>query len=81
MGWNEIWTPHCTNLRKFVKLTADGKSIELPGDTEGLIFCNITSFGGGMKLWDDTNSSFPSFPTDVLSKYTDAFDVIANGNS
>lgn len=55
MGWNEIWQPHCTNLKKFMTLLVDGKEVDLPDDTEGLIFSNIPSFGGGMKLWDVSN--------------------------
>ena len=58
MGWNEIWTPHCTNLKRFVSLVVDGVAIDLPEDTEGLILCNIPSFGGGIKLWDITHDSF-----------------------
>lgn len=57
VGWNEIWTPHCTNLKQYVKLIGDGKVVDLPEDTEGLIFSNIPSYGGGMKLWDDRNSN------------------------
>jgi hypothetical protein len=53
VGWKEIWTPHCTNLKQFIKLKADGELIDLPDNTEGLIFSNIPSFGGGMKLWND----------------------------
>lgn len=60
VGWHEIWTPHCTNLKRFIKLCADGVEIELPEDTEGLIFSNIPSFGGGMKLWDVDNGKTPS---------------------
>ena len=52
VGWKEIWTPHCTNLKQHIKLTVDGKEVNLPEDTQGLIFSNIPSFGGGMKLWD-----------------------------
>ncbi|CAM9245241.1 unnamed protein product [Ectocarpus fasciculatus] len=52
VGWKEIWTPHCTNLKRYIKLAADGKEVELPEDTQGLIFSNIPSFGGGMKLWE-----------------------------
>lgn len=52
LGWKEIWTPHCTNLKQFIKLKADGEVIDLPENTEGLIFSNIPSFGGGMKLWN-----------------------------
>jgi diacylglycerol kinase (ATP) len=57
MGWNEIWQPHCTNLKKFMTLLVDGKEVDLPEDTEGLIFSNIPSFGGGMKLWDVSNEA------------------------
>lgn len=55
VGWKEIWTPHCTNLKEYIKIKADGMIVELPEDTEGLIFCNIPSFGGGMKLWGNVN--------------------------
>jgi diacylglycerol kinase (ATP) len=62
MGWNEIWQPHCTNLKKFMTLLVDGKEVDLPDDTEGLIFSNIPSFGGGMKLWDVNNETSTSAP-------------------
>jgi hypothetical protein len=57
VGWKEIWTPHCTNLKQFIKLKADGELIDLPDNTEGLIFSNIPSFGGGMKLWNCNTSN------------------------
>ena len=29
----------------------DGTKVDLPEDCEGIVFCNVLSYGGGSKLW------------------------------
>jgi diacylglycerol kinase (ATP) len=51
MGWREIWKQTCENLPKNIELYHDGKKIHLPSDTQGIVFLNISSYGGGSILW------------------------------
>lgn len=53
MGWKEIWRRNCSDLRTYLQLKVDGEVIDIPEDTEGIIICNIPSYGGGMNLWGD----------------------------
>jgi diacylglycerol kinase (ATP) len=53
--WYGVMGGHAVLHRNFetfasdVKLYANGKRIELPADTEGLIFLNISSYAGGAR--------------------------------
>uniref|UniRef100_M4BQ15 Diacylglycerol kinase n=1 Tax=Hyaloperonospora arabidopsidis (strain Emoy2) TaxID=559515 RepID=M4BQ15_HYAAE len=47
----------CAGLSDKVVLVCDGKRIALPDGTEGIIFLNINSYGGGSKLWHDDAES------------------------
>jgi hypothetical protein len=78
MGWNEIWTPHCTNLKQHISLIADGEVVELPEDTEGLIFSNIPSFGGGMKLWNIQDKEGPGETKSFMSSRPSFVDALLN---
>jgi diacylglycerol kinase (ATP) len=70
MGWKEIWNQTCEHLPKYVELFYQGKKVQLPEDTQGIVFLNISSFGGGSILWkeikdetgenDDSHSNAPS---------------------
>jgi diacylglycerol kinase (ATP) len=51
-GMKEIWRRNCSDLPKYLKLVIDGKDIDIPEDTEGIIVTNISSYGGGMCLWN-----------------------------
>ena len=38
-------------LKRDVEVTVDGKVIDFPEDTEGIILLNINSFSGGVRMW------------------------------
>jgi hypothetical protein len=51
MGWEQIWKKSCSGFRDMVSLYVDGQRVVIPGDCEGVVFCNILSYGGGSRLW------------------------------
>eukprot|EP01038_Epipyxis_sp_PR26KG_P004856 gene4856-6806_t len=55
MGWQEIWDPQCIGFYTKASLyqLVDGKRIqvEIPGDCEGIVLLNVSSYGGGSQLW------------------------------
>jgi len=50
-GGKEILMQRFSGFPKFVTLEADGKYVDLPPGTEGIILLNIKSYGGGVNLW------------------------------
>ena len=52
LGAQDLFRRTCVNLPERIKVVADGKELELPPAVQGLIFLNIESYGGGVKLWD-----------------------------
>ncbi len=60
MGWREIWKQTCEHLPRYLELYHNGKRIHLPSDTQGIVFLNIQSYGGGSVLWKDASSNHPN---------------------
>ena len=56
MGLQELWRSNCVGLGRAVQLFADGVEVEVPEDTQGFVFLNISSYAGGVKLWSNENS-------------------------
>lgn len=57
MGVQELWRSNCAGLGHAVQLFADDNEVEIPENTQGFVFLNISSYGGGVKLWsNDTHS-------------------------
>lgn len=52
-GARDIMDRTCADLPWQVWLEVDGKDIEIPRDTEGLIVLNIGSYMGGVDLWQN----------------------------
>ncbi|XP_004239639.1 diacylglycerol kinase 2 [Solanum lycopersicum] len=52
-GARDIMDRTCADLPWQVWLEVDGKDIEIPKDTEGLIVLNIGSYMGGVDLWQN----------------------------
>lgn len=42
-----------TTASRARQVMADGKEVELPPSVQGIMFLNIGSWGGGVKLWHD----------------------------
>ena len=40
-----------TDLSKVIEMECDGKKIEIPAGTQGIIVLNINSYAGGSKIW------------------------------
>lgn len=58
MGWSEIWNRSFDNFPRYVRVFCEGEELVLPPDTEGIVFLNIASYGGGACLWqNDTDVS------------------------
>lgn len=53
LGAQEMFRRSFLDFTSNVELKADGKVIPLPPGTQGLIFLNINSYGGGVRLWHD----------------------------
>lgn len=53
MGLQELWRSNCKGMFDQVQLFADGEEVSLPKDIQGFVFLNISSYGGGVKLWAD----------------------------
>lgn len=54
-GAMDVLEQHCKNLEENIELWLDGGKIELP-PLEGLLFLNISSWGGGCRIWDNSLS-------------------------
>jgi diacylglycerol kinase (ATP) len=50
-GGEEAIKSSCANLSNQITLVADGIEIPLPPDSQGIIFLNIDSYSGGVRLW------------------------------
>lgn len=50
-GAEDIIKANNANVRKEIKLVADGVHIPLPPDTGGIIILNIDAYAGGVPLW------------------------------
>jgi hypothetical protein len=64
MGGREIWNRNCAGLPSYLQLSADGCDIPLPEGTEGIIFSNIQSYGGGAQLWYKDDDQTPDHDHD-----------------
>lgn len=53
LGAKNFLVRTCAGLASKVDLICDEHNIVLPEGTEGVIFLNINSYGGGSKLWHD----------------------------
>jgi len=52
LGAQDLFRRTCVSLPERVKIIADGKELILPPYVQGVIFLNIESYGGGVKLWN-----------------------------
>ncbi|CAL9206363.1 diacylglycerol kinase 2 isoform X1 [Musa acuminata AAA Group] len=52
-GAKDIMDRTCANLPWEVKLEVDGHEIEIPEDAEGVLVLNISSYMGGVDLWQN----------------------------
>jgi hypothetical protein len=52
-GGKEILLKRFSDFSQQVQLECDGRLVELPAGTEGIIILNIKSYGGGVDLWGD----------------------------
>lgn len=50
-GAEDIIMASSVNVRKEIKLVADGVEVSLPSDSQGIIIMNIDSYAGGVPLW------------------------------
>lgn len=50
-GAEDIIMASSVNVRKEIKLVADGVHIPLPQDSQGIILLNIDSYAGGVPMW------------------------------
>jgi len=57
IGGSEILMRSCVEFHKKIHLICDGKEYEIDSDIEGIIICNIGSWGAGVRLWHDNESS------------------------
>lgn len=60
-GARDIMDRTCADLPWQVWLEVDGKDIEIPMDSEGLIVLNIGSYMGGVDLWQNDNEHDDDF--------------------
>ena len=52
LGAQDLFRRTCVSLPERVKIVADGNELTLPPHVQGVIFLNIESYGGGVKLWN-----------------------------
>lgn len=57
LGAQDLFRRTCVNLPERIKIVADGKELELPPSIQGVLFLNIESYGGGVKLWNEEDSA------------------------
>jgi hypothetical protein len=53
-------TSKCTGFTSNIEFIADGKLIALPTNVQGLVFCNINSYLGGVKVWHHSDGDSES---------------------
>ncbi|GMH51757.1 hypothetical protein TrRE_jg3414 [Triparma retinervis] len=51
LGAEDIFKASCDDIPREITLKADGVEVDIPDDCQGLIFLNIDSYAGGIKLW------------------------------
>ncbi len=51
LGAEDIFRNSCADIPEVVSLVADGVEVKIPEDSQGIIFLNIDSFAGGIKMW------------------------------
>eukprot|EP00592_Proboscia_alata_P017613 CAMPEP_0194396516 /NCGR_PEP_ID=MMETSP0174-20130528/125035_1 /TAXON_ID=216777 /ORGANISM="Proboscia alata, Strain PI-D3" /LENGTH=597 /DNA_ID=CAMNT_0039192597 /DNA_START=84 /DNA_END=1874 /DNA_ORIENTATION=+ len=51
-GAEDVFKASCADLPQQVTLVADGVNIPIPADSQGIVFLNIDSYGGGIPLWE-----------------------------
>ncbi|XP_039272666.1 diacylglycerol kinase epsilon-like [Styela clava] len=51
-GAIDVLEQHCKDLNKYIELWLDDEKVDLP-DLEGILFLNISSWGGGCQIWDN----------------------------
>ena len=51
LGAEDIFKASCDDIPQKIHLKADGVEVDIPDDCQGLIFLNIDSYAGGIKLW------------------------------
>lgn len=56
-GAEDIIKASSVNVRKEIRLIADGVEIPLPHDSQGIILLNIDSYAGGVPLWSNGTKS------------------------
>lgn len=62
-GAEDIIKATTVNVRREIKLIADGVEVPLPPDSQGIILLNIDAYAGGVPLWSHgVNVNFPSVP-------------------
>lgn len=78
-GAIDVLEQHCKDLNKYMTIWIDEEKIDLP-DLEGVLFLNISSWGGGCKVWDnfsdgdvDFNSSDPGDGSFEVIGFTSSF--------
>jgi diacylglycerol kinase (ATP) len=52
-GGEEAIKSSCANLAQQISVVADGTEIQLPPDSQGIIFLNIDSYAGGIPMWSN----------------------------
>lgn len=50
-GAEDLLLSSSVNVRKEIKLLADGVEVSIPPDSQGIIILNIDSYAGGVPLW------------------------------
>ncbi|XP_010546297.1 PREDICTED: diacylglycerol kinase 2 isoform X2 [Tarenaya hassleriana] len=65
-GAREIMDRACADLPWQVWLEVDGKDIEIPKDSEGLIVLNIGSYMGGVDLWQNEYEHDDNFSVQTM---------------
>jgi diacylglycerol kinase (ATP) len=50
-GAEDLLLSSSVNVRKEIKLLADGVEVSIPSDSQGIIILNIDSYAGGVPLW------------------------------
>merc|ERR1711871_394225 len=56
-GAQETLLNRCADFKDVTTVKLDGKSLDLPHGTQGIIIVNIESYAGGANLWTTTHSS------------------------
>lgn len=65
-GAKDMMDRSCSDLPWHVSLEVDGKNIEIPEDAEGVIILNISSYMGGVDLWQNDNDYDDDFSSQSM---------------